>query len=713
MDSPSAPDSALPLGVLAKLATGEAQTRELLQQCANAVGFLGFLLDIDEVTKIMRACARETFQIRVEYWRMQPGELCHRSIAIAEETIRQTLRLAPPAFALTKYKEAIPGIRTALQADLATAIQRLSETAEPIMDDGHRSPETTDSFAGGDPDTKPTRETAAGTPIGDRKMAAASAAGKAPRPTLPPAAHACIQNDEDAAMERLQGALAPHLPGHPQFVFHPAQIDAATWKVFDHLIAYGKAILDAQAKQFSLYHRDRVVDSDLLESQVAPEIIGKTNLEWTRWDLAVSGAVIEKFGPTFQWERFRDASRTGRNRPFEDFQTRLRDAIRDRIAHWKSLSSVLASLKTSEGDVNSQATGTRAAELVEKNSPDATDASPGRPALPSSSVLAIEEAERNALDQLKKAIAPYQPNNPQFDCQPAEVNAGCWKLIEHLMTFAAAVFDASAREYHKYHPHLVREGDWLATEIGTEVVRRTKLQWTRWETAVDLAMQNRWPAQYYDAYARDGNQPDSEDQKLLAHFIRRLNDTVSERVRIWKDGGEDASSSTRSEATHADCRSSHDRLGTFSGESVDACSTKPQPEGKPEEPVESGGLDDGPIAITAQTSEVGFHQPEPCTNPGQRVDPPSEPTSVPYRTSGDVINSNTRRGRPRAELTDRIKSEWERQGRPSVTAAICDKIAKELFGDELNGHEPGTPIHKRVRERVRGALQRNPKSPAT
>ena len=116
-----------------------------------------------------------------------------------------------------------------------------------------------------------------------------------------------------------------------------------------------------------------------------------------------------------------------------------------------------------------------------------------------------------------------------------EINAACWKVIDHLVTFAKAIIDAHAREYLTLYPEYVRSGDFLATEIGPEITKRTKLHWTRWETAVDLAIQSRWPPHYYRAYVEEGNQPDSEDQKVLADFIRRLEETVAGRVRLWQE----------------------------------------------------------------------------------------------------------------------------------------------------------------------------------
>jgi hypothetical protein len=160
--------------------------------------------------------------------------------------------------------------------------------------------------------------------------------------------------------------------------------------------------------------------------------------------------------------------------------------------------------------------------------------SAGRPKLPAEALQNIIDAEKAATGELEKALAYYGPSNPKFVYHPVEINAGCWKVIEHLTTFAEAIFNAQAREYVKHYPALVLGGDLLTAEVGPEVVRRTKLRWTKWETEIDWALRTRWTPEYYRAYVEEGNQPGSEDQKLVQHFLDRLSNTVSDTTTFWK-----------------------------------------------------------------------------------------------------------------------------------------------------------------------------------
>ena len=164
--------------------------------------------------------------------------------------------------------------------------------------------------------------------------------------------------------------------------------------------------------------------------------------------------------------------------------------------------------------------------------------SAGRPKLPAEALQNIIDAEKAATEELDKALADYLPSNPKFVYQPVEINAGCWKVIEHLTTFAAAIFNAQAREYVKHYPALVLGGDLLSAEVGPEVVRRTKLRWNTWEDEVERALLTRWSFEHYRAYAEEGNQPGSEDQKLLEHFFRRLDEAVADRTNYWQEQAE-------------------------------------------------------------------------------------------------------------------------------------------------------------------------------
>ena len=162
------------------------------------------------------------------------------------------------------------------------------------------------------------------------------------------------------------------------------------------------------------------------------------------------------------------------------------------------------------------------------------DTSVGRPKLPAEALQNIIEAEKAATRELEKALGFHSPSNPNFVYHPVEINAGCWKVIEHLTTFAEAIFNAQAREYAKHYPALVSGGGLLTAEVGPEVVRRTKLNWTRWETAVDFELRARWTPGYYQAYLEESDHAGSEDQKLMAHFQRRLDQTVAERISFWR-----------------------------------------------------------------------------------------------------------------------------------------------------------------------------------
>jgi hypothetical protein len=78
-----------------------------------------------------------------------------------------------------------------------------------------------------------------------------------------------------------------------------------------------------------------------------------------------------------------------------------------------------------------------------------------RPRLPADAVQKTFDAEKTATERLQKVLDIYSPKNSDFVYQPPEINAGCWKVIEHLAAFAAMIFDVQAREYLNHHPALV------------------------------------------------------------------------------------------------------------------------------------------------------------------------------------------------------------------------------------------------------------------
>jgi hypothetical protein len=70
-------------------------------------------------------------------------------------------------------------------------------------------------------------------------------------------------------------------------------------------------------------------------------------------------------------------------------------------------------------------------------------------------------------------------------------------------------------------------------------------------------------------------------------------------------------------------------------------------------------------------------------------------------------------GSPPSETTKDIHKAWAEMGKPKITATVCDKLADTFFADELKGILRASPKHRKVRERVRQALQRCERRPAT
>jgi hypothetical protein len=66
-----------------------------------------------------------------------------------------------------------------------------------------------------------------------------------------------------------------------------------------------------------------------------------------------------------------------------------------------------------------------------------------------------------------------------------------------------------------------------------------------------------------------------------------------------------------------------------------------------------------------------------------------------------------RRGRPPSATTGEIHAEWVRMGKLKITGRVCDRLAKHFFPTELQEVAPGSPEHKRARERIRQALKRS------
>jgi hypothetical protein len=83
------------------------------------------------------------------------------------------------------------------------------------------------------------------------------------------------------------------------------------------------------------------------------------------------------------------------------------------------------------------------------------------------------------------------------------------------------------------------------------------------------------------------------------------------------------------------------------------------------------------------------------------------------RSRRNLMRAKGRGGRPPKNQTREIHAEWVRVGKPKRTAAVCDRIAQTFFTFELEGLLRGSPQHRKVRERVRQAIQRVERRSAT
>jgi hypothetical protein len=90
--------------------------------------------------------------------------------------------------------------------------------------------------------------------------------------------------------------------------------------------------------------------------------------------------------------------------------------------------------------------------------------------------------------------------------------------------------------------------------------------------------------------------------------------------------------------------------------------------------------------------------------PVVNIAPPREAT---------LVEPANRGGRPLKAQTRDIHAEWARLGKPRKTAAVCDRIAEVFFPAELKGVRRGSQPHRKVRERVRQAIQRFERRSAT
>jgi FKBP-type peptidyl-prolyl cis-trans isomerase 2 len=129
MDKSTTPKTAWPLNVQEI----KQQTVTILENCALTGEPLGFFIDIDRVTEIMRSGAAALFRAMVkDHEESQPDFLPEQLEELADETVTATLRLAPFRLAKSlRYKESVPAIREALRAELQAVLrQRAPEPEE-------------------------------------------------------------------------------------------------------------------------------------------------------------------------------------------------------------------------------------------------------------------------------------------------------------------------------------------------------------------------------------------------------------------------------------------------------------------------------------------------------------------------------------------------------------------------------------------------------
>jgi hypothetical protein len=78
----------LPLRVLGAIGEIERPTTALLEDCADHGEVYGWFLDVPKVTEILRACARDSFEVRANYYELQPG-FCRDWLAQVAEHLRR------------------------------------------------------------------------------------------------------------------------------------------------------------------------------------------------------------------------------------------------------------------------------------------------------------------------------------------------------------------------------------------------------------------------------------------------------------------------------------------------------------------------------------------------------------------------------------------------------------------------------------------------
>lgn len=284
---------------------------------------------------------------------------------------------------------------------------------------------------------------------------------------------------------------------------------------------------------------------------------------------------------------------------------------------------------------------------------------------------------------LEKALGFHRPSNPNFVYHPVEINAGCWKVIEHLTTFAEAIFNAQAREYVKHYPALVFGGDLLTAEVGPEVVKRTKLRWTRWETEIDWALRVRWPPEYYRAYVEEANQPGSEDQKLVEHFLRRLAEIVADRNNFWREQAKAGDHGTPPKPEHVARTTLGEPSRAASGPPVAYGGAAPSTDGTADgtEGQTQGSLlrrdkhdssaRDGAMTAQIERTVASAEQEAADSNAGGASDPPATRVAEPPSVAAKDSHSGPASHRAKlidAQLTARLNNGESRD------QAVCEAI---------------------------------------
>jgi hypothetical protein len=72
---------------------------------------------------------------------------------------------------------------------------------------------------------------------------------------------------------------------------------------------------------------------------------------------------------------------------------------------------------------------------------------------------------------------------------------------------------------------------------------------------------------------------------------------------------------------------------------------------------------------------------------------------------GVLIPFRWKRGRPNE--TERIYEAWIAKGRPATNWRVCDDLARAFYVDEFAQARSSPILRKRLRDRIRGTIQRH------